>query len=217
MTGSATSSRARVAIVCTGMDKVKRGFEIHARDLFELLRNDPQLELILLKGSGVRRVDEKVVFNLHRDSMANRLLCRVVGARWKYYIEYVSFAIGLLPLLVSRSFDAFYVMEAPLYKFLSRWRGIAGAQYKLIHPTGGQLSRIPASDRDYVHHVTPCYVPLAEQCGFPRENQFLIPHFIHVADVTAARSHAELIGCGRSWKSPLECRSSSPWGTSMHR
>ena len=181
------ASRARVAIVCTGMDKVKRGFEIHARDLFELLRNDPRLELTLLKGSGVRRSDEKVVLNLHRDSPANRLLCRIVGARWRYYIEYVSFAAGLLPLLLSRSFDAFYVMEAPLYKFLGRWRAWTGAQFKLIHPTGGQLSRIPATPRDYVHHVTPCYVPIAEQCGFARENQFLIPHFIHVADVATAR------------------------------
>jgi 1,2-diacylglycerol 3-alpha-glucosyltransferase len=191
MTASAMASRARVAIVCTGMDKVKRGFEIHARDLFELLRNDPQLELVLLKGSGSRRIDEKVVFNLQRDSFANRLLCRIVGSRWRYYIEYVSFAVGLLPLLLLSSFDAFYVMEAPLYKFLSRWRRLTGAQFKLIHPTGGQLSRIPASPRDFVHHVTPCYVPLAEQCGFARENQFLIPHFIHVADVAAARTNAE--------------------------
>jgi 1,2-diacylglycerol 3-alpha-glucosyltransferase len=182
---------ARVAIVCTGMDRVKRGFEIHARDLFELLRDDPQLELLLLKGNGVRRADEKVVFNLHRDSIVNRLLCRVVGSRWKYYIEYVSFAFGLLPLLVFRSIEAFYVMEGPVYKFLSRWRRLTGARYKLIHPTGGQLSRIPASDRDYVHHVTPCYVSLAEECGFPRQNQFLIPHFIHVDKVTAAQACAK--------------------------
>jgi glycosyltransferase involved in cell wall biosynthesis len=191
MTSSVLSGRARVAIVCTGMDKVKRGFEIHARDLFELLRNDPQIELVLLKGSGARRTDEKVVFSLHRDSSLNRLLCRFVGDRWKYYIEYASFALGMLPLLATKSFDAFYVMEGPLYKFLSRWRGLTGAGYKLIHPTGGQLSRIPASDRDYVHHVTPYYVSLAEQCGFPRENQFLIPHFIHVDEVIAARTRAE--------------------------
>lgn len=183
--------RARVAIVCTGMDRVKRGFEIHARDLFELLRDDPQLELTLLKGNGVRRADEKVVFNLHRDSIPNRLLCRFVGSRWKYYIEYVSFALGLLPLLIFRTVEALYVMEAPVYKFLSRWRGLTGARYKLIHPTGGQLSRIPASDRDYIHHVTPCYASLAEECGFPRQNQFLIPHFIHVDEVTAAQVHAK--------------------------
>jgi glycosyltransferase involved in cell wall biosynthesis len=94
-------------------------------------------------------------------------------------------------MMATQSFDAFYVMEGPMYKFLSRWRGLTGARYKLIHPTGGQLSRMPASDRDYVHHVTPCYVSVAEQCGFPRENQFLIPHFIHVADVAAARTPAE--------------------------
>jgi 1,2-diacylglycerol 3-alpha-glucosyltransferase len=180
--------KARVAIVCSGMDKVKRGYEIHARDLFDLLKGDPEIELRLLKGNGPRRADEKVVFNLHRDGVVNRMLCRVVGTRWKYYIEYVSFAVGLIPLLLFRSFDAFYVMEAPLYKFLSRWRQHAHAHYKLIHPTGGQLGVLPATQRDYVHHVTPCYVSVAEQCGFARQNQFLIPHFIDVATLSAACS-----------------------------
>jgi 1,2-diacylglycerol 3-alpha-glucosyltransferase len=183
-------AKARVAIICSGMDRVKRGYEIHARDLFDLLRDDPEIELTLLKGNGPRQAGEKVVFNLHRDGFVNRLLCRVVGMRWKYYIEYVSFALGLLPMLLFRSFDAFYVMEAPLYKFLSRWRERTNARYKLIHPTGGQLGVLPATARDYVHHVTPCYMSVAEQCGFARQNQFLIPHFINVANVTSARDGA---------------------------
>jgi glycosyltransferase involved in cell wall biosynthesis len=169
------------------MDKVKRGYEIHARDLFDLLRDDPQLDLTLLKGNGARRANEKVLFNLHRDGVANRMFCKVVGDQWKYYIEYVSFALGLLPVLLWRAFDAFYVMEAPLYKFLSRWRHLTGGRYRLIHPSGGQLAMLPATERDYVHHVTPCYVPIAQKCGFAPQNQFLIPHFIHLDGITTAR------------------------------
>lgn len=172
------------------MDKVKRGFEIHARDLFELMQGDSALELTLLKGNGARHENETVVFNLHRDGFMNRMMCHVVGSRWKYYIEYVSFALGLLPILLSRTFDAFYVMEAPLYKFLSRWRHLTGARYKLVHPTGGQLGVLPATARDYVHHVTPCYMSVAEQCGFARQNQFLIPHFINLAPGTPPHDSA---------------------------
>lgn len=174
------AGRARVAIICSGMDNVKRGFETHARDLFELLSGDPQIDLTLLKGNGVRRRKERVVFNLPRDSAANRLLCRLVGAHRRYQIEWLSFALGLLPWLLLERFDAFYVLEGWMYKFLSRWRRMTGATYKLIHPTGGQLAVIPASARDYLHHVTPCYASVAEQCGFRRQNQFLIPHFIYM-------------------------------------
>ena len=171
----------RVAIVCSGMDNVKRGFETHARDLFDLLREDNDLDVRLLKGSGARGVHEIVVPCLPRDSIANRLLCRIVGNRRRYQIEFISFACGLLPILLFRRFDAFYVLEGWIYKFLSRWRHFSGARYKLIHPTGGQLGMLPAGPEDYLHHVTPCYMSVAEQCGFRRQNQFLIPHFIHTS------------------------------------
>ncbi len=163
------------------MDKVKRGYEVYARDLFELLRKEPDFRLTLLKGNGLPRGNEKVIFNLHRDGFLNRLLCRFFGVQWRYYIEYVSFAFGLLPLLLFKRFDAFYVLEAPLYKFLSRWRAWSGGRFKLIHFTGGQLGRIPATGSDYLHHVTPAYQEQARACGFLPQNQFLIPHFVDTA------------------------------------
>src|SRR5438045_92472 len=104
------------------MDRVKRGYEIYARDLFELLKNELGLHLTLIKGNGKRKPDEKVVFNLSRDSAVNKAICAVVGRRWKYYIEFVTFAAGLAPILLSRKFDAFYVLEGPIYKFLAKWR-----------------------------------------------------------------------------------------------
>jgi hypothetical protein len=144
-----------VALVCSGADRVKRGFETYVRDLFELLRGEPEFEVTLLKGSGDRRPGERVVFNWHRDSVPTRLLCRVVGRCWRYYIEFATFAAGLLPTLLRDRFDVFYVLEAPLYKFLFRWRRRVGARTKLAHFTGGQLGDVPATPNDFLHHVTP--------------------------------------------------------------
>jgi len=184
------SPRPRVAIVCSGMDKVKRGFEAHARDLFELLRDDDRLDLTLIKGSGVERPREKVIFNLHRESAANGVLCRFFGESRRWYIEFMSFSIGLLPLLFQKKFDTFYVSEATLYRFLRWWRHVSRQHYALIHATGGWFEPnapvrvlrsatgriIPPTDADYLHHVNPFYVAAAESCGFRRENQFIIPH-----------------------------------------
>jgi glycosyltransferase involved in cell wall biosynthesis len=178
ITRSKTLQGPRVAIVCSGMDKVKRGYEIYARDLFGLLQDVPDFSVTLIKGSGKREPDEKVIFNLQRDSLANRVLCRFVGWQWKYYIEFATFACGLVPLLLFGGFNVFYVLEGPLYKFLNRWRRRFGLQYKLIHFTGGQLGRLPATPLDYLHHVTPTYQGKAIELGFCPANQFLIPHFL---------------------------------------
>jgi 1,2-diacylglycerol 3-alpha-glucosyltransferase len=190
-------NRPYIAIVCSGMDRVKRGYEIYARDLFELLKNEPGFDLTLIKGNGKRKADEKVVFNLSRDSAANRAICAVIGRQWKYYIEFVTFALGMLPLLLFSRFDAFYALEGPIYKFLSKWRRLTGGKFKLIHFTGGQLGDVPATSLDYVHHVTPAYREQATKCGFRGENQFLIPHFVDeekftVADDVASRLRARL-------------------------
>src|SRR5205085_9386168 len=96
------------------------------------------------------------------------------------YIEFATFAFGLVPLLLRRGFDAFYVIEGPLYKFLHRWRNRFSLRYRLVHFTGGQLGDIPATDLDYLHHVTPAYQLRASELGFSSQNQFLIPDFVDV-------------------------------------
>lgn len=186
------TNKSRVALVCSGADRVKRGFETYVRDLFELLRGEPEFEVTLLKGSGDRRPGERVVFNWHRDSVPTRLLCRVVGRCWRYYIEFATFAAGLLPTLLRDRFDVFYVLEAPLYKFLFRWRRRVGARTKLAHFTGGQLGDVPATPNDFLHHVTPAEQAHALRCGFLPENQFLIPHFVDTERMRPVANAAEV-------------------------
>lgn len=170
--------KPRIAIVCAGMDRVKRGYEVYGRELFELLKDASDFDLFLLKGSGPKQDNERIVFNLHRDSLLTRLICKLIGLQWRYYVEFATFASALAPRLALWRCDVFYALEAPIYKFLWRWRRRFGARFKLVHSTAGQLGEIPASRNDFLHHVTPAYQEQADRCGFLPENQFLIPHFI---------------------------------------
>jgi glycosyltransferase involved in cell wall biosynthesis len=181
----------RIAVICSGADTIKRGYETYARDLFGLL-TEYEFDAILVKGSGGRKPREIVVLNFGRDSLANRLICRVVGQQWRYYIEFATFAVGLVPILLRHRFDVLYVLEAPIYKFLNRWRRRLRLRYKLIAFTGGQLGNVPASELDYLHHVTPAFKEAGLVGGFRADNQFLIPHFISVDAFAASCDRAEL-------------------------
>ncbi|MCX8090914.1 MAG: glycosyltransferase family 4 protein [Verrucomicrobiae bacterium] len=178
----------RIAIVCSGLDRVRRGFEAYARDLFNLLREVPSFDCWLVKGSGSRGPGEMSVGNIPRNTRLNRLLARVSG-KHPLFVEFVSFDLCLTPLLVTRRFDVAYVLEPPVYKFLGLWRRLSRGRFKLIHFTGGHLANLSprfVTPNDYLHHLTPVFFEAANRLGFRPENQFLLPHFIRLRPETAS-------------------------------
>jgi 1,2-diacylglycerol 3-alpha-glucosyltransferase len=169
----------RLAIVCCGMERVRRGYEVYAKDLFELLKADSVIEVTLIKGGGRRTEREQIIPNLFRDSTVTRLLCGLFGHQRKLFIEFLSFSWMFILLGRVHQYDALYVLEASVYKHLHLFRRLTGGKYKLIHFTGGQMQALPATRLDYIHHVTPCFTDAALKCGFAPGNQFFVPHFIH--------------------------------------
>ena len=191
--GSITSAsrQTRVFIVCTGLGRVRRGFETHARDLFDRLQSDGRLDVRLIKGGGSFAKHEIVIPNFHRDSLVNRAICAVVGVAKRYQVEYLSFCATLGPLVLLMRPDVMYTLEPPIYKFLLRWRELTGSQYRLVHTTSGQLADIPSPQGTFVHHCTPCYVAKANALGFPEERQYLIPQFLDIRAIPALGTDEE--------------------------
>jgi 1,2-diacylglycerol 3-alpha-glucosyltransferase len=181
----------KVYIVCTGLGKVRRGFETHARDLFDRLRSDGQLDVTLLKGGGSFARGEVVIPNFHRDSWINRAICSVAGVSKRFYIEYLSFCATLGPLVRLGNPDVIYTLEAPIYKFLLTWRKLTRGRYRLVHTTSGQLADIPSPEGTFIHHCTPCYVTKANALGFPKQRQYLIPQFLDLSVIPRLSSIAE--------------------------
>lgn len=170
--------RTRVAITCTGVGRVNRGFETLARELFDHLHNDLTLDVRLFKGGGPSTKVERRIPNIHRGSLMNRAICAIIGKHRRFWLEYLSFCAVLAAFVIIDRPAVIYVLEAPIYKFLLRWRKLARAKFRLIFTTGGQLVRIPAASGTLIHHVTPYFVPRASELGFPSERQVVIPQFI---------------------------------------
>ena len=49
----------KIALLCSGLGNIKRGHEIFAQDLFDLLKND--LDITLFKGGGEARGDPAIL------------------------------------------------------------------------------------------------------------------------------------------------------------
>lgn len=181
--GEQTENMSRVAIVCTGLGRIKRGFETLARDLFHGLVATRSVDAWLYKGGGRSAERETTVPNVYRDSLANRALCVFFGTGRRFYFEYLSFCVFLGLLISRRRHNVVYTLEPPIYKFLLRWRRLTGSRFALVHSTSGQLADIPAEEGCFIHHCTPCYVEKADALGFPRERQFIIPQFLFFKDI----------------------------------
>lgn len=181
--GSLTSqSSSHVAIVCTGLGRVKRGFETLAQDLFRGLVA-AGVDAWLYKGGGRHTARETPIPNIYRDSLLNRLLCVFFGKARRFYFEYLSFCALLGPLVSHRRHKVVYTLEPAIYKFLLKWRQMTGARFALVHSTSGQLADIPVAESCFIHHCTPCYISKANYLGFPEDRQFVIPQFLYFDDI----------------------------------
>lgn len=114
--------RSSVAILCSGLDDVFRGYETHSRLLFDSLMRDcgGVIDVRLFKGQGRRTACETVLRTPRRNGILCRTLARLRGE--ELYWEYVSFALRFVAwsMVRRRRFDTIYTMEPMVAKTVYR-------------------------------------------------------------------------------------------------
>ena len=110
----------------------------------------------------------------------------------------------ILPMLLYKTPAAIYLGEYRLYCWLFKMRRLLGLGYRLCLYTGGQA--IPGNtvfdpDRDYLHHVTPVYLP--ECRHIPTHRQTVLPHFINDDFVYDPTKQQELLSQAAGKKTVL--------------
>src|SRR5947209_4289447 len=143
---------ARVLLACSGLEHAHRGFESFARECFETLRDDPRLDLWLIKGSGPDGDRERSVPSLTRDGPVARTLGRLSG-RNGLHVEQLGFAFSLQPEVVRRRPDVVYFSEWFTGVGLDMLRRVNRQDYALVLSNG---SMAPAGFErfDRVHQHT---------------------------------------------------------------
>jgi 1,2-diacylglycerol 3-alpha-glucosyltransferase len=129
----------RVLLACSGLERFHRGFESFARECFEALRDDPRLDLQLVKGSGPARDRERSVPSLNRDSLLARALGRAWG-RDGLHVEQLAFAFSLQPELLRRKPHVVYLSEWYTGVGLHILRRLNRQRYALVLSNGSMAA-----------------------------------------------------------------------------
>jgi glycosyltransferase involved in cell wall biosynthesis len=164
----------RVALVSTGLGRVRRGFESFTESLFAQLRRAcPECEVVLFQGGGQAAEQRRVVLNLHRGD---------IPARWfrperASLIEKRSFALTLYPKLLKGDFDIVHYNELTMGSALCHLRRYLGGRFRLLYCNGAPSPPIHFHNRcDLAQILTGPMLDDARAFGMSEDQLALVPY-----------------------------------------
>jgi glycosyltransferase involved in cell wall biosynthesis len=150
-----------------------RGFESFARECFDVLRDDPGIEIELVKGSGPPGDRERSVPTLTRDSPLARALGRLSG-REPFRFEHAEFALSLLPVILHRRPHVVYLSEWHTALVLAWLRRATGRRFKLVL-NNGTMAWTGFGHLDHVQQLTPAALETVLAHGADPRRQSMLP------------------------------------------
>lgn len=163
----------RVLLACSGLDHVHRGFETFARECFDALRAEPDVEISLIKGSGARGRDERAIPTLRRDTRLAGAFARVWG-RESFRVEQLAFGASLVPLIARRRPDIVYFSEWHTGLVLGTARRALGSGVRLAYCNGASAVT-GFGHLDRVQQLTPAALRAVLAHGADPRRQALLP------------------------------------------
>ena len=160
-------------LACSGLDHAHRGFESFARDCFEVLRDDPRLDIELVKASGPDGDRERSVPALTRDSRLARALGRATG-REPFRFEQFAFAFSLQPLLLRTKPHVVYFSEWHTGLGLALLRRVTGQRFRMVLSNGTMM--VTHFDHlERVQELTPAALETVLELGADPARHVMLP------------------------------------------
>lgn len=128
----------KIAILCSGLDNVLRGYETHCRTLFDCLKeeNIPDTEFILYKRQGERKKNEVVLKVPYRSGFLCQFLAKYRGDL--LYWEYLFFALRFIGhcILFRKKFTTISVIEPMAAKTIFKFRKLLSGKPRIVFTHG---------------------------------------------------------------------------------
>lgn len=169
----------KIAIACSGLGVVRRGFETFAQDLFRNLQSVSQVEVKLFKGGGQRAPDEFPLWNVPRNSLFWRGVTRWIDP---YVGEQMTFAVALARRLKKGSFDIVHISDGQLGSSLLRLFPGNSRKFKTVFSNGGPLVPSHYAKFDLIQQVSPTELERALAYGLSSSRMTLLPYGISVSN-----------------------------------
>lgn len=189
-------SPARVLLACSGLEHTPRGFESFARECFDVLKDEPLLDLELVKGSGPPGDRERAVASLKRDGRLARALGRI-SRRNGLHVEQLAFALSLQPTILRRKPQVVYFSEWYTGVGLALLRRMNRQDYALVLSNGSMAAE--GFERfDRVHqHTAPALDYVLARGADPCRHILLPVAFRFAPSITAPTADERQILRGR--------------------
>ncbi len=187
----ATDAPVKLAMVSCGLGYVARGFEVSTARWYSALKNDPRLDVRLFAGGSFP--ESTRVANLPRDFLLRwpLFIASLFNKRrvWEfaYGSEMVTFAIGLLPHIISWGPDVVWTKEAPFGHVLIFFRDLLKLKFKVVIANGGGFKPNTIKRFDFVQHLQPTSYESALSFGIAKEKMQVLPHFARYKQPDKAR------------------------------
>lgn len=169
----------KVFIPCSGLARIKRGFESFTRECFDALVDEPSVQFTLFKGTGESHDKEFTLWNLPRSDWSAIQLGKLVG-RSSYNIEQSTFFLSLLPHIYRENPDIIYFSDINLGHALWHWKRLTRKKYKLLISNGTPQDP-PFLRWDHVQQLTPVNYQHALDSGVSAKKQSLVPLGFHLS------------------------------------
>lgn len=189
-------------LVCSGLDHARRGFESFAREAFEALRDEPLLDLELVKASGPDGDRERSVWTLRRNQRLARALGRVWGRGHDgIHVEQLAFALSLQPHILRRKPQVVYLSEWYTAKALCALRRVNRHDYAVVVSHG---SLVPEGFEpfDRVHQHTAPALDYVLARGADPARQILLPVAFQIPESVEIPTDEELHALRRRLELP---------------
>ena len=171
----------KIALLCSGLGNIKRGHEIFAQDLFDLLKND--LDITLFKGGGEAGENELVVPNFSRRSSYLNNIKAFASPKWadsireqeKERIEALTFAYAAIKPLVEGGYNIIHCLEREVCETVFKNKHLFEDTPRVIFSNGGAIRPSDLPSCDYVQEHT--------DYNFSRSAKhkaFMIPHGVDI-------------------------------------
>jgi glycosyltransferase involved in cell wall biosynthesis len=164
----------RVAIACSGLGNVRRGYETFSQSLFNNLKD--RINISLFKGGGNAAEREKVLLNIGRDSLFLGGKNSKLSWEKRYLIEQFTFSVPLTLELINHKYDILHFSDTGIGNIIFHLKKISKRFPKLVFSNGGAISPEHYARYDHIQQLTEYQYEIGKKFCIDENKMTLLPY-----------------------------------------
>ena len=160
----------KVALLCPGVGRANRGYEVFAERIFDTLWNE--VDVVFFTGCGKKSERRIPVGGLGRDQRTTRLLGRIWQDRFVW--EQLSFAVLVWPRILGGSYDLIHYSEPALNNAFMRFERFSAKPPSRLFTHGLKMEPQHCLRCHHLHQVSRVTYEEALSFGVPANRMSLL-------------------------------------------